>query len=140
MPYFVGKILEMPLTASQDYTVFHMLNDRTIDFWKKQIALIQQKNGLLSFLSHPDYLIDAQCRAVYQTLLGYLRHIVDRDRIWATLLGEVDKWWRARSAMKLVQSGSGWRIEGLESERARIASPHSTGSASYTQLSKLRSC
>ena len=121
MPYFIGKILEIPLTTSQDYSVFHILNDYSIDLWRKQTELILQKNGLLSFIAHPDYLIDRRCRGVYEALLVYLRKIVDRDAIWATLPGEVDRWWRARAEMSLVQDGAGWRIEGPEKERARVA-------------------
>jgi hypothetical protein len=121
MPFFVGRILEIPLTTSQDYSVFHILNDYTIDLWKQQISLIQQKNGLLSFIAHPDYLIDLRCRTVYESLLAYLRRVVDRGAIWATLPGEVDRWWRARKEMRLVQEGNGWRIEGPESQRARVA-------------------
>jgi len=75
MPYFVGKILEIPLTTSQDYSLFHILNDYTIDLWKKQIELVRQKNGLLSFIAHPDYLIDRRCRGAYEALLAYLRQI-----------------------------------------------------------------
>jgi hypothetical protein len=121
MPYYVGKILELPLTTTQDYSIFHILNDYTIDLWKEQISLVQQKSGLLSFIAHPDYLINSRCRRVYESLLDYLRRVVDRDAIWATLPGEVDRWWRARSEMKLVPDGGGWRIEGPDKERARIA-------------------
>jgi len=121
MPYFVGKILEIPLTTSQDYSLFHILNDYTIDLWKKQIELVRQKNGLLSFIAHPDYLIDRRSRGAYEALLAYLRRIVDRNAIWATLPSEVDLWWRARAKMRLVPDGAGWRIEGPQSERARIA-------------------
>jgi len=121
MPYFVGKILELPLTTVQDYSMFQILNDYTIDLWKKQIDLIQRRNGLLSFLAHPDYLIDLRSRGVYESLLAYVRRIIDRDNIWATLPGEVDRWWRARSEMKLVAAGNGYRIEGPESNRARVA-------------------
>jgi hypothetical protein len=121
MPYFVGKILEIPLTTIQDYSLFHILDDYTIDLWKKQIDLIRQRNGLLSFITHPDYLIDRRCRRVYESLLAHLRQIADRERMWTTLPGELDRWWRARSEMKLVEDNRGWRIEGLESERACIA-------------------
>src|SRR5207249_4000541 len=31
MPYFVGKILELPVTTTQDYTLFHILNDYSIN-------------------------------------------------------------------------------------------------------------
>ena len=121
MPYFVGKILEIPLTASQDYALFHILNEYTIDLWKKQIDLIRQRNGLLSFITHPDYLINRRCRRVYESLLAHLRQTVEREHIWDTVPGELDQWWRARSEMRLVEDHRGWRIEGPESERARLA-------------------
>jgi hypothetical protein len=121
MPYFVGNILEIPLTTCQDYSIFHILNDHTIDLWKKQIDLIQKKNGLLSFIAHPDYLIDFRCRGVYELLLTHLRQVVDRDAVWATLPREVDRWWRARAKMELIQDGHGWRIVGPQSERATLA-------------------
>jgi hypothetical protein len=121
MPYFAGKILEIPLTACQDYSMFNILQNYAIDLWKKQIGLIQGRHGLMSFLAHPDWLIDRRARKVYESLLAYLRRVVDRDKIWVTLPGEVDRWWRARAEMRLVQKGDHWKIEGPESHRARIA-------------------
>jgi hypothetical protein len=120
-PYFVGKILEIPLTTCQDYSLFQILNDYSIDLWKQQIALIRKRNGLISFIAHPDYLMNSQARRVYESLLGYLRQIVEHDKVWMALPGEVDQWWRARSQMKLVPAGDGWKIEGPECDRARIA-------------------
>lgn len=121
MPYFIGEILEIPLTTTQDYSVFHILKDYSIDLWKKQIELILQRNGLISFIAHPDYLIDQRRCGIYEALLAYLRTIVERRGVWATLPGELDRWWRARAAMSLVPNGAGWKIDGPESERARIA-------------------
>jgi hypothetical protein len=121
MPYFVGNILELPLTTAQDYSLFNILEDYSIDLWKKQINLILARHGLMSFLSHPDYLINSKPRAVYASLLSYLREICDRNNVWHALPGDVDRWWRARSLMNLVQDNDVWRIEGPESHRARVA-------------------
>jgi len=120
-PFFLGKILELPLTTSQDYSIFHILNDYSIDLWKKQLDLIRQRHGLMTFLTHPDYLIEPRARKVYELLLGYLREMIDREKIWAALPREVDQWWRTRSQLRLVQKGSAWEIEGPGAERARIA-------------------
>jgi hypothetical protein len=120
-PFFIGRILELPLTTSQDYSVFHILNDYSIALWKRQLDLIRQRNGLMSFIAHPDYLINRSARKVYETLLDYLRLIVIREKIWAALPGEVDQWWRARSQMKLVQNGKCWEVQGPEAHRAHIA-------------------
>ncbi len=121
MPYFIGNIVELPLTAAQDYSLLHILNDYSINLWKQQIDLIRGRNGLLSFIAHPDYLVNRPERAIYESLLDYLRQLISREKLWAPLPGDVDRWWRARSQMKLVSRGDGWEIEGPEKERARLA-------------------
>ncbi len=50
MPYFIGKIVELPLTTMQDYSLLHMLGESSMERWKQQIDLIREKNGLVSFL------------------------------------------------------------------------------------------
>ena len=57
MPYFMGNILELPVTTIQDYTLFNILNDYSIDIWKRQIEIIMAKHGLMSFIVHPDYIM-----------------------------------------------------------------------------------
>ncbi len=121
MPFFIGDILELPSTTTQDYSLFHILGDYSIDLWKKQFEAIRQRNGLISFISHPDYLVDRPARKVYESLLDYLREIVAREKIWAPLPREVDQWWRARSQMKLIRKRDQWEIEGPQKDRARIA-------------------
>lgn len=120
-PYFVGKIVELPLTATQDYSLFHVLNDYSLDLWKRQLSLIRERNGLMSFITHPDYLIEKRARSVYKSLLEYLRQMIDRENIWAVLPGEVNRWWRARSQMRLALQGDKWEIVGPQKERARLA-------------------
>lgn len=120
-PFFLGNMLELPLTTSQDYAVFYILNEPSIELWKKQINLIRQRNGLISLLTHPDYLIASRNRKLYESLLDYLREMVGREKIWSALPGEVDQWWRTRRQLRLVQNGVDWEIEGAGKERARIA-------------------
>jgi hypothetical protein len=120
-PFFIGRILELPLTTAQDYSVFHILEDYSIELWKEQLGLIRSRNGLISFITHPDYLIDRRARAVYEELLDHLQKMIARERIWAALPGEVDDWWRARNQMNVVRRNGRWEIEGEGSERARVA-------------------
>lgn len=121
MPYFIGNIVELPLTMAQDYSVLYMLKMTSIDLWKQQISLIRNRNGLMSIIAHPDYLIDGKNRAVYESLLAYLQEIVAREKIWAALPGDVDRWWRARSQMQLIRKEDKWEVQGPESHRARVA-------------------
>jgi hypothetical protein len=54
-------------------------------------------------------------------LLDYLQQMVKRENIWVALPKEVNRWWRARSEMKLIKKDGDWEIQGAESDRARIA-------------------
>ena len=121
MPYFIGNILELPLTTIQDYSLFHILGDCSIELWKRQIDLILSRNGLITILSHPDYLLETRARAVYVDLLAHLGQLRDEGTLWIALPGDVDRWWRSRNQMTLVPDGKSWRIEGAGSFRARIA-------------------
>jgi hypothetical protein len=121
MPYFIGKILELPLTTTQDYSLFYILGDYSIELWKQQIDMIIKRNGMISFIAHPDYLIEKNARNVYLDLLGHLARTRAEKKIWMALPTEVDRWWRSRSQMRLIRAGNGWRIEGPDKERARIA-------------------
>ncbi len=120
-PFFISNIVEIPVTMAQDYSIFHILNDYSINLWKQQLDLIRAQNGLMSFIAHPDYLNSRNTRRVYEELLSHLRHRIECENIWSALPGEVDRWWRARSQMNLVQNGGEWEIEGPQKERARIA-------------------
>jgi hypothetical protein len=121
MPYFVGKIVELPLTTAQDYSLFHILNDYSINLWKKQLALLRQRHGLMSLIAHPDYLIERRASTVYESLLAYLRQFIEQEKIWEAFPAEVNHWWRARSQMSLVPRGDTWDIIGPEKEKARLA-------------------
>jgi hypothetical protein len=121
MPYFIGKIVELPLTTVQDYSLFYILTEHSIDLWKRQIDQICKYNGLISFIAHPDYLIQKSNRTLFESLLEYLEKMVSSHEIWAPLPGEVDRWWRARKEMKIVRRGNEWEIEGHQKERARLA-------------------
>jgi hypothetical protein len=121
MPFLIGKILELPVTTTQDYTLFNILNDCTIGLWQRQIETIMQKHGLISFIVHPDYIVEPQHRSTYQTLLDCLGDLRENNGLWIATPGEVNRWWRERSEMRLSKAGNDWRIEGPGSERARLA-------------------
>jgi hypothetical protein len=120
-PYFIGRILELPLTTVQDYSLFHILGDYSTALWKKQIELITARHGLISFIVHPDYMLSERPRSVYKALLTYLSDQRKEGKIWIARPGEVNRWWRERSAMELVLEEGQWRIKGPGNQRARIA-------------------
>jgi hypothetical protein len=121
MPYFIGDVLELPVTTVQDYTLFHILNQRSVDLWKTQTTRILSKNGMATFIVHPDYVKDSDTRSVYMNLLNYLQNIREQGPIWFTQPADVDSWWRARNDLSVERFGNSWRIVGEGAERATLA-------------------
>jgi hypothetical protein len=122
LPYSLpGGMTELPLTTIQDYALFHLLNDYSTSLWKQQIKAITERNGLISFIVHPDYVQTGRAQSVYKALLGELERAQCESNVWLTIAGEVDQWWRQRDQMSIVGAGQDLRIEGAGSERASIA-------------------
>src|SRR5262249_15056912 len=88
---------------------------------KQQLTLLKNRYGLMSIITHPDYLIERRARDVYEELLDHLRQMVRTEKIWMAFPGEIDDWWRARRDMELIPRGDEWEIVGPQKERARLA-------------------
>jgi hypothetical protein len=121
MPYFIGDILELPVTTTQDYALFNYLNEYSIDLWRRQIELIMEQHGLITFIIHPDYITKPREWNVYKSLLAHIAQLRDEKKLWIPLPDEVNRWWRQRAKMTLAEDGHGVRIEGEGSERACVA-------------------
>lgn len=121
MPYFIGNLVELPVTTTQDYGLFNILGRYDIELWKEQIDLVKAKHGLISFIVHPDYVIENRARTTYVNLLQYLANLRSDERVWLALPRDVNHWWRQRSQMQLVRRGQEWAIEGPGKERASVA-------------------
>ena len=126
-PYFIGNILEIPVTAAQDYSLFHILNDYSTTLWQKQIQLISQRNGLISFIVHPDYIRADHARQVYEDLLKRIKEMRQAEELWVTPPGEVNRWWRMRQQSTVVKTGESWKIEGPAHHHAMLAYAHLAG-------------
>jgi hypothetical protein len=121
MPYFIGRIVELPLTTTQDYSLFRILRDFSGRVWQDQIEAISARHGLMSFIVHPDYLGEPRAEGAYRALLDRLVRLRETDGCWMPLPGDVERWWRVRSRLTLVRDGDRWRVEGPGRERARVA-------------------
>lgn len=139
MPFFIGNVLELPVTTTQDYTLFHVMNERSINLWKLQTEMILKKNGLVTFIVHPDYVLDPGELTAYKHLLEYLRELKEKTGVWCALPSEINTWWRARSKMHLVKDGCSWRAEGDGAERAVVAFARNVdGKLEYEIPSRMR--
>jgi hypothetical protein len=121
MPYFVGERLEIPVTATQDYALFHILSDYSTRLWEQQISIIKEAHGLASFIVHPDYVIERRARSTYERLLAHLSSLREEHNVWVALPSEINDWWRARAKMRVSLIKGRWQVEGEGSGRARVA-------------------
>jgi len=121
MPYFIGKLVELPVTTTQDYSLFYILNDYSLQLWERQIELILRKHGMINVITHPDYITGPREEKTYAGLLAMLDRVRQERNVWVTLPREVSKWWRQRSQMQLVQKDGEWCAEGPGNERAVVA-------------------
>ena len=120
-PFFAGKMIELPLTTTQDYSLFQILKDHSIELWKKQLELITERHGLASFITHPDYMRSRRPQHTYERLLDHLQQMREDKRVWVALPGAVSQWWRERSRLKVAKRGKLWEVVGAGRERARVA-------------------
>jgi hypothetical protein len=120
-PYFVGHILEMPVTATQDYSLFHVLRTYSTDLWRRQIEEIVAHHGMFHVIAHPDYLLEQRARDTYKELLHHLAGLREKHAVWLAQPHEVNAWWRQRADMRLVWVRDHWSIVGDGSQRAIVA-------------------
>jgi hypothetical protein len=121
MPFFIGDIVELPVTTTQDYSLFHILQDFSGDVWNRQLESVVARHGLLSVIVHPDYLGAYSAQRAYRCLLERLSTVRDAGHCWIPRPGEVESWWRTRSRLRLIRDANQWKIEGEGKDRARIA-------------------
>lgn len=88
-PFIVGKFVELPYTLPQDHTLFYVLKQKNIDFWKNKIDWLIKNNGMILTLTHPDYLIDKKHLKFYEELLDYLNKL---ENTWNCLPKEITAW------------------------------------------------
>ena len=72
MPYFFGNTLEIPVTTTQDYMLFHLLNDYSLDLWKEQVDLIVAKKWAGEFYCSSGLRDRGEARSTYRELLAFL--------------------------------------------------------------------
>jgi len=120
-PFFIGDVLELPLTTIQDYTLYNILRLNPLELWARQMDTILARHGLVSFIIHPDYTIKAERQGLYRELLGLLKRYAMERKMWLALPGEVDRWWRQRDKMVLSHQDGKWVIQGEGSEQAAVA-------------------
>jgi hypothetical protein len=115
-PFFIGDLVELPITLLMDHTLFVVLR-RDESVWHEKAAYLKDRGGLALLITHPDYFLDRSRLDAYDRFLASL----ERDpTMWRALARDVAGWWRRRAATSLEHDGLSWRAIGPGSEKARI--------------------
>jgi hypothetical protein len=109
LPYFNGKLVELPVTLPQDHTLFVILRHDDEYAWIQKARFLRERGGLALIDTHPDYLVDDRIFSAYER---FLDEFGSDESAWKALPREVSTWWRQRAASNLVPCQQGWRIVG----------------------------
>jgi peptidoglycan/xylan/chitin deacetylase (PgdA/CDA1 family) len=93
--------VELPYTLPQDFTLFVLMKEKTIDIWKKKLDWIAEKGGMALVITHPDYMNARPGRLskeeypmhYYAELLKYVKTKYE-GQYWHVLPKEMASFWR----------------------------------------------
>jgi peptidoglycan/xylan/chitin deacetylase (PgdA/CDA1 family) len=109
-PYFIDRMIELPVTLPQDHTLFGLLRQRNAEQWFSSLDRIRNAHGMACVLTHPDpergYIGQATNETHYRDLLD---EIAGSDA-WIPLPRDLAQWWRVRAEASPQDIG---RIAGL---------------------------
>jgi Polysaccharide deacetylase len=108
VPYFLGDLVELPITLPQDHTLFELLREPDIALWRRKAAWLADHGGLVTVLVHPDYALSDERLRHYDELLTFLRGL---EGGWHALPRDVARWWRARADLETAGAANGWATE-----------------------------
>jgi hypothetical protein len=77
--------VEIPYTLPQDFTLFVLMREKSIDIWKRKLDWVAAKGGMVLLITHPDYMnfagqpvrFDEYPVRHYRDLLEYVRKRYD---------------------------------------------------------------
>ena len=116
-PFFLGELVELPVTLVQDHTMWEILRRDSIDLWVQKSEWIARHHGLINVIVHPDYVVNPERLQRYEQFLAYLRRLIDREAGWHALPRDVAEWWRLRAQFTVEESGDGARVRASTSGR-----------------------
>ncbi|MEK7671550.1 MAG: hypothetical protein AAB344_04950 [Bacteroidota bacterium] len=98
-PFFLGEMVELPITLAQDHTLIEILQKKDIELWKQKSNWIIENHGLVNIIIHPDYMLTEKDLWYYEE---FLRFITLQKNLWFALPKDIARWWRDRSKSEVV--------------------------------------
>ena len=102
--------VELPYTLPQDFTLFVLMKERTIDIWKKKLDWIVERGGMALLITHPDYMkctkgkcgLEEYPAEFYEEFLGYVKKNYE-GQFWNPLPKEVARFWKEKMALSQTE-------------------------------------
>jgi len=97
--------VELPYTLAQDFNLFGVLEEKTIDIWKRKLAWLVARGGMALLDTHPDYMtfepdaagIDEYPVDLYRQWLNHVRTEYE-GRYWHALPVEAANFYKSQCA------------------------------------------
>ena len=115
MPFFFGDVVELPITLTQDHTVWEILRSPGNELWERKCAWLMAHRGLVNVIVHPDYVVEQRRLDRYEAFLAWL---AEQECGWHALPRDVARWWRQRAGLTIGLSG---RVAGETEYAASVA-------------------
>jgi len=95
--------VELPYTLAQDFTLFVILREKTIDIWKRKLEWIAENGGMALLITHPDYMHFGDGKkgreqypaSYYKELLVHIKNKYE-GLYWHALPRDVARFWKER--------------------------------------------
>lgn len=92
--------VELPYTLPQDFLLYVLMEEKSIDIWKRKLAWISETGGMALFISHPDYMHFGQDKLnddefpadYYKEFLAHIKNEY-KDQYWHVLPKEMARFW-----------------------------------------------
>jgi hypothetical protein len=93
--------IELPYTLVQDFTLFVLMKEKTIDIWKHKLKWIAENGGMVLLNTHPDYMkfgkgrprIDEYPVEYYAEFLEFVQSEF-KDCYWHVLPKTIASFWK----------------------------------------------
>ncbi len=103
-PYFLGDLVELPMTLVMDHTLWEILRDTSANLWIQKAEWVIANHGLINLLVHPDYVTSDERLSCYETFLAFL---ASQQNLWAAVPCEVASWWKLRATLDVAAVDGG---------------------------------
>jgi hypothetical protein len=93
--------VELPYTLPQDFTLFVLMQEKSIDIWKRKFDWIARNGGMALLITHPDYMnfggqkqgIEQYPVEYYIEFLEYIKCSKFEGQYWHVLPKDIARFW-----------------------------------------------